>query len=322
MKIGFLGGGNVYAMHLARVYMAQGHECFGIGRNPMKPEPFSMGLEEQGYRYFSYHLTHEMDEALQVIYDQQPKVLINFAAQGEGAASFDRTAWRYYETNSVTLPRLVAELPPYLRFIHIGSSEVYGSNERPVSEAHPLNPTSPYSISKSAFDQHLLAMKDRLSVRFNIIRPSNAYAPGQQLHRIIPRTLICGLTGQKLKLQGGGVARKSFLHGDDLASAVMTVIEKGEIGEIYNAGPVEPTAIKRVVELCAQVLGMVPADLYEIVEARHGEDSCYFLDSSRLMALGWSPSVNLLGGIADMAAWVRKYLFQLSKIDATYRLRA
>jgi dTDP-glucose 4,6-dehydratase len=302
--------------------MSQGHECFGIGRNPMKATPFSMDIEAQGYKYFAYHLTHEMDEALQVIYDEHPKVLISFAAQGEGAASFDRSSWRFYETNSVTLPRLIEELPPHLRFIHVGSSEVYGSNLSPVTETHSLNPTSPYSISKAAFDQHLMVMKDRLRIRFNIIRPSNAYAPGQQLHRIIPRTLICGMTGKKLQLQGGGVARKSFLYGDDLASAIMTVIEKGEEGEIYNAGPDEPTSIRRVVELCAQVLGKNPADLYDIVPARFGEDSCYFLDSTKLRSLGWSPQTTLMGGISRMSEWVQKYIAELSKIDPTYRLRS
>ena len=73
------------------------------------------------------------------------------------------------------------------RWIQIGSSEVYGSVNHAVKEDHALWPSSPYSVSKAAGDLHLMAYSRVSKFPFNILRPSNAYAPGQQLHRVLPR---------------------------------------------------------------------------------------------------------------------------------------
>ena len=83
---------------------------------------------------------------------------------------------------------------------------------------------------------HLMSVHRFLKFPMNIIRPSNAYGPGQQLHRVIPKTVICGLTGRKLPLHGGGRAEKSYIHNRDLARAIHLVSEKAPLGTVYNAG--------------------------------------------------------------------------------------
>src|SRR5207247_3506270 len=137
------------------------------------------------------------------------------------------------------------------RWIQIGTSELYGSCDFPAKEDTPIQPTSPYAASKAAADMHLLSISKVLKFPMNIIRPSNAYAPGQLLHRVIPKAVLCGLTGTKLPLQGAGKAEKSYIHARDLARAIHLVAEKAPLGKIYNAGPAQPTSIRRVVELCA-----------------------------------------------------------------------
>src|SRR5256885_1342672 len=96
----------------------------------------------------------------------------------------------------------------------------------------------------------------RITLPMHMIRPSNAYCPGQLLHRVIPKAVVCGLTGRKLPLQGGGRAEKSYIHARDLGRAIHLVAEKAPLGTIYNVGPPEPTAIRTVVELTAAALGM------------------------------------------------------------------
>ena len=96
---------------------------------------------------------------------------------------------------------------------------------------------------------HLMSVHRFLKFPMNIIRPSNAYGPGQQLHRVIPKAVLCGLTGRKLPLHGGGRAEKSYIHTRDLGRAIHLVAEKAPLGTVYNAGPKEPTSIRRVVEL-------------------------------------------------------------------------
>jgi dTDP-glucose 4,6-dehydratase len=256
---------------------------------------------------------------------EQPEVIVNFAAQGEGAASWKKS-WRFFETNSMALARLAEELQSRKwleRFIHIGTSELYGSLDHPAPEEEPIKPSSPYAASKAAFDMHLLSINRFLKFPMNIIRPSNAYGPGQQLHRVIPKAVLFGLTDRKLPLHGGGRAEKSYIHNRDLGRAIYLVSAKAPLGTVYNAGPKDPTSIRRVVELVADALGMPFEQLCEMSGDRLGQDSRYWLDSSAIKRdAGWEPEIGWEEGMREMVAWGRKYLPELRKLSTDFVLRA
>lgn len=323
-----LGAGGSFGIHTALYLLdhADPSQVIGIGRNPLRPEPFSLDIDKRkGFRYHAFHVTYELDSVMEVLDRERPQVIINYAAQGEGAASWKRS-WRFYETNAMGLARLTEELMArdYLeRFIQIGTSELYGSVDFPAKETTPIQPTSPYAASKAAFDMHLMAIHNVLKFPMNIIRPSNAYCPGQLLHRVIPKAVVCGLTGRKLPLHGGGRAEKSYIHARDLAHAIHRVAEQAPLGTVYNAGPREPTSIRRVVELTAEALGMRFDELCEVTGDRLGQDSRYWLDSSAIKRdVGWEPRIGWAEGLAEMAAWGRKYLDQLRDWPMDYVLRA
>lgn len=323
-----LGAGGSFGIHTALYLLdhADPKKVIGIGRNPLRPEPFSLNIEKRkNFRYHAYHITYEMDSVLELLDKEKPQVIINYAAQGEGAVSWKKS-WRFFETNSMALAKLSEELMArdYLeRFIQIGTSELYGSVDFAAKETTPMQPTSPYAASKAAFDMYLMSVSKILKFPMNIIRPSNAYCPGQLLHRVIPKTVVCGLTGQKLPLQGGGRAEKSYIHARDLARAILLVSEKAPLGTVYNAGPAEPTSIRRVVELTAQALGMPFEQLCEVTGDRLGQDSRYWLDSSAIRNdVGWQPEITWEEGLAEMVAWGRKYIDQLRDWPMDYVLRA
>jgi dTDP-glucose 4,6-dehydratase len=143
------------------------------------------------------------------------------------------------------------------------------------------------------------------------------------LHRVVPKAVICGLTGRKLPLQGGGRAEKSYIHARDLARAIHMVAEKAPLGTIYNAGPLNPISIRALVETVAKVLGVPFEQLCQITEDRLGQDSRYWLDSSAIKRdLGWEPKISLEEGIKDMVEWGKKYLDQLRDWPMDYTLRA
>lgn len=323
-----LGAGGSFGIHTALYLLdhAEPKKVIGIGRNPLRPEPFSLNIEKRkNFRYHAYHITYEMDAVMELLDKEKPQVIINYAAQGEGAVSWKKS-WRFFETNSMALAKLSEELMArdYLeRFIQIGTSELYGSVDFAAKETTPIQPTSPYAASKAAFDMYLLSVQRLLKFPMNIIRPSNAYCPGQLLHRVIPKTVICGLTGKKLPLQGGGRAEKSYIHARDLARAILLVSEKAPLGTVYNAGPKDPTSIRRVVELTAQALGMPFEQLCEMTEDRLGQDSRYWLDSSAIKKdVGWEPEISWEEGLEEMVVWGRKYIDQLRDWPMDYVLRA
>ena len=322
-----LGGGGSFGIHTAFYLLkhANPRRVIGVGRNLLRTEPFSLAIDKvPGYEYHAYHLTYELDLLLELMDKVKPEVIVNYAAQGEGAVSW-KNSWRFFETNSMALARLCEELMKrdwLERFIQIGTSEMYGSVAHATKEDEPIKPTSPYAASKVAFDMYLESVHKYLKFPMNVIRPSNAYCPGQLLHRVIPKTILYGLTGRKLPLQGGGKAEKSYIHARDLGRAIHLVAEKAPIGKIYNAGPAQPTSIRKVVELCAEALGMPFEQVCEMAPDRLGQDSRYWLDSSAIKRdIGWEPQVDWKVGLGEMVDWGRKYLDELKPMSTEYVMR-
>jgi dTDP-glucose 4,6-dehydratase len=323
-----LGGGGSFGIHAAMYLLdhADPKKVIGVGRNPLRSEPFSLGIEKRkNYQYHARHVTYELDLLLELLDKEKPEVIVNFAAQGEGAVSW-KHSWRFFETNSMALARLSEELMKrdwLERFIQIGTSEMYGSVDHATKEDEPIKPSSPYAASKVAFDLYLESVHKFLKFPMNIIRPSNAYCPGQLLHRVIPKAIWCGLKGVKLPLHGGGRAEKSYIHARDLGRAIHMVSEKAPLGKIYNAGPALPTSIREVVERTAKALGMPFEQLCEMSGDRLGQDSRYWLDSSAIKKdIGWEPQIGWDEGLDEMVAWGRKYWDDIKDMPTDYVLRA
>ncbi|WP_374631497.1 GDP-mannose 4,6-dehydratase [Ferrovibrio sp.] len=324
-----LGGGGSFGLHCSQYLLdhADPAKVIAVGRNLPKLDCFTLGVGDNDprYSYHSIHINYELDLLMELLDREKPEIIVNFAAQGEGAASW-RKSWRFFETNCVALAKLVEELGQrdYLeRFIHIGTSELYGSLDAPAKEDEPIKPSSPYAASKAAFDMHLMSINRFMKFPMNIIRPSNAYGPGQQLHRIIPKAVICGLTGQRLPLHGGGRAEKSYIHNRDLARAILMVTEKAPLGTVYNCGPLNPTSIREVVERTAVALGIPFEQLCEVSGDRLGQDARYWLDSSAIKRdVGWEPSIDWDQGMAEMVAWGKKHIDTLRKLPLDFVLRA
>ena len=139
-----LGGGGSFGIHTSKYLLdnADTDRVIAIGRNPPKPEPFTLnvGQGDKRYSYYAYHVTYELDLLLGLLDKEKPQIIINYAAQGEGAVSW-KHSWRFFETNSMALARLTEELAQrdwLERFIQIGTSEMYGSVEHAATEDEPM----------------------------------------------------------------------------------------------------------------------------------------------------------------------------------------
>ena len=327
-----LGGGGAFGIHTALYILEADPEAHvvGVGRNPLRPSAFTLGVERHPrFEYRALHVGHETDLLLEFLDHLRPDVVVNFAAQGEGAVSW-RHSWRFFDTNATALARLHEELScrawfnPSGHFIHIGTSELYGSVACPAAEDAPIVPSSPYSASKAAFDLYLLALaRARRGVPTTILRPSNAYCSGQLLHRIIPRAIVAGLTGRRVPLHGGGRAEKSYIHARDLARAIYLAAEKAPLGAVYNLGPAMPTAIRDVARMCADAVGVEFDALFEVTAERVGQDSRYWLDSTAAWRdFGWRPEIEWAEGLDEVVRWARANFDVLRDWPTDYQLRA
>jgi dTDP-glucose 4,6-dehydratase len=322
VRVAVLGSGGCFAQNFVRHLADNGIESFGIGRSGPKPTPF--WLVPKDFRFWELHLVSQLKETIAVLDELRPELIVNFAAQGEGAASFGENAPDFFQTNTVALVKLALALKDRdycKRFIQIGSSEVYGSVQAPAKETDLLNPTSPYSISKAAFDQYLGSLWKTARFPHNILRPSNCYTEGQQLYRIVPKAILCALKKEKLPLHGGGMAEKSYLHADDLSRAILLVSKKAPLGTTYNVGPEKPIAIRALVNLICKVTGASWTDLVTEVPDRVGQDSRYHLDCTAIRELGWNDEVKLWPGLHKVYNWIETYP-ELKEMPTSYVHRA
>jgi dTDP-glucose 4,6-dehydratase len=218
----------------------------------------------------------------------------------------------FLETNIIgTYTLLEAARRHGTRFHHISTDEVYGDLElddpQRFVESTPYNPSSPYSSTKAGSDLLVRAWVRSFGVRATISNCSNNYGPFQHVEKFIPRqitNLICDI---KPKLYGSGENVRDWIHADDHSSAVLTILEKGEIGETYLIGADGERSNKDVVELILKLMGR-PTDGYEHVTDRAGHDLRYAIDSTRLRTeLGWKPRyADFEAGLAATIDWYRE----------------
>lgn len=328
-RFAILGGDGVFGIHMAKYLLENSdiERLICVGRNPRKPKVYSLGVGDgdKRYKYYQAHMVHEPDILIKILDEEKPECIINFAALAYATSWTD--SYRYYDTNVISLAKITEVIRDKNYFKHwmqIGSSEVYGpAVSGPSKETDCPNPTSPYAVSKLAGDLHLKTYFDSIQFPMNIIRPSNAYAPGQQLYRVMPRAAYCALKGISFPLEGGGVAEKSFLHATDMADAIYRIITKAPLGEIYNAGTRESNSIKQIVELIAETANVKFENFAQITEGRKTEDSRYWLDNTKIEnELGWRAKIELKDGIIGVVEWAKRYLNDLHGMNQHYELRS
>lgn len=310
-----LGGNGVFGVQLARYLLVNDPQAriVSVGRNPEKHRAYTLcrGVDDSRYEYHQIHMAFEPERLSKLIDAQKPEYIINFAALADGYSWSN--SWRYFETNAVALAKVVEPLvnkSPWLKkWVQIGSSEVYGNVAAPATEEMAIKPSSPYSASKAAGDLYLLALAQAQNFQADLIRPSNAYGPGQQLHRIIPRTILSILNGKKLPLQGGGLARKSFIHTDDLSRSIIIMAEKAPKGSVYNAGPKDSISMKDLVQRICDRMRVSFDKVVDMAPDRIGQDAQYLIDSTKIERdFDWKPTVDLNTGLDDVIAWVKEYV--------------
>lgn len=272
-------------------------------------------------RFERIDINQDLDRLDSVLRRERPTHVVNFAAQsmvGESWANPDH----WMMTNVVSTVRLHERLRRYdglERYVHVTTPEVYGSTEGWVSEDQPFNPSTPYAVSRAAGDMSLRTYRQTYDFPVVFTRAANVYGPGQQLFRIIPRTIIAAIGGQKLRLDGGGVSVRVFIHMRDVSDATLRIALNGHLGECYHISGYELVSIRLLVETILRRLGRRFEDCVEIGPERPGKDTSYTLDSVKLRReLGWRDRISLAEGIDDVVAWAERFSDALPSLPTRY----
>jgi dTDP-glucose 4,6-dehydratase len=325
----FVIGTNAYTAATFIDYcLEQGLEIQGCSRSAELAAPFLPYKWEKSspapgsFHFHKGDLNHDTGEIVKAIRDFSPEMVVNFAAQGMVAESWLYPA-DWYETNVVANVRLHDELRKFAflrNYVHVSTPEVYGSCSGLVPEETPMNPSTPYAASRAACELHLSTFRKRYEFPYSLTRAANVYGPGQQLYRIIPRTIFFAKTGRKLALHGGGHSVRSFIHGRDVARATLALARQPGRGQCYHLSTSTHISIRDLVgKICAR-LGVAFEDAVDIVEDRPGKDAAYLLDSAKAKKeLGWEPEISLDQGIEETIGWIETRLDELKQQPADYQ---
>ena len=255
-------------------------------------------LIEEFFSYDKFSLVRDDINNLKFLYECD--YIINTAAEthvGNSIANSDK----FVSSNINGVHNLLELLRNYRQettkvpvLLHFSTDEVYGDIEDGAHiETDLLKPSNPYSATKAAADQLVLAWGRTYKLPHVIVRPTNNYGVGQYVEKLIPKACKYMSLGRKIPLHNGGTPIRNWLHAADTAEAVVTIIESGVQNEIFNiAGGYEQSNLDTVKKVISNYTGLSTFDVNEYIDteySRPGQDVRYALDDNKLRNLGWEP---------------------------------
>jgi dTDP-glucose 4,6-dehydratase len=273
----------------------------------------------------------------------QPDAIMHLAAESHVDRSIDGPG-AFISTNIMGTYNLLevsrkywADLPQErkekFRFHHVSTDEVYGSLGETglFHEDSPYQPNSPYSASKASSDHLVRAWHHTYGLPVVTTNCSNNYGPYQFPEKLIPVIILNALSGKRLPVYGKGDNIRDWLYVDDHARALLSVLQKGRVGEVYNVGGRNEKANLEVVHSICDILDeLAPAadgrprrELIDFVKDRPGHDKRYAIDASKLEdELGWKAQENFATGIRKTIEWYinNRLGWCAHVLDGSYRL--
>jgi dTDP-glucose 4,6-dehydratase len=234
-----------------------------------------------------------------------PDGIIHFAAESHVDRSITDAA-PFISTNIVGTYKLLewARENSVEIFLHVSTDEVYGSIlSGSATEDSNLKPSSQYSASKASSDLIVLANSYTFKQPIIVTRCTNNYGPFQDLEKFIPTVISKAKNNKKIPIYGTGLNVRDWLYVEDHISALITILFRGEAGQIFNISGGNELSNLDVASGILQEMGK-PLSLLEFVEDRKGHDLRYSLDSKKLQSqYGWKPQVDFKEGIRKTIDW-------------------
>jgi len=262
-----------------------------------------------------------------ILKEERPWAIVNFAAESHVDRSI-LDASPFLQTNIGGVQSLLeaARNHPVDRFLHISTDEVYGDKEgKPAStEDFPLYPSSPYAATKAAADLLCFSYRRTYGLPIIVTRSSNNYGPYQFPEKLIPLLIRNGLSDLDFPIYGDGKQVRDWLYVEDNCRGILSVLEKGQVGSIYNIGAGEERTNLDVVEaICVAIaerrgidVNILKARIRYITD-RPGHDRRYAIDTSKVRAeTGWSPRMAFGDGLKQTVDWYLDHTDWISHVTS------
>ncbi len=251
----------------------------------------------------------------------QSDIVVHFAAESHVTRSiYDNSL--FFETDVIGTQVIANAIVnhPVERFVHISSSEVYGTAlHSPMDEAHPLNPMSPYAAAKAGADRLVYSYVHTYGIPAVIVRPFNNYGPCQHLEKAIPNFIISALLEQPLTVHGTGKSSRDWMFVEDTCEALCRILHVEAdkvVGESINLGTGIDTPVETIAKKILALLNL-PESYLKFIDDRPGQVSRHISSTWKAKRLlGWESRVSLDEGLArtvdfyvNNRGWWQKFLW-------------
>jgi dTDP-glucose 4,6-dehydratase len=257
---------------------------------------------------------NETEAVLEIMQKYEIDTVVHFAAQSHVDKSFGNSISFTMDNVRGTHSLLEASrrYGKIQRFLHISTDEVYGENlsNEPHRETHIPNPTNPYAATKIAAEFLVQSYFHCFELPVIIIRGNNVYGPRQFPEKLIPRCILLLLKKEKCVLHGNGLTRRNFVYVKDMCNALMTILQHGMINEIYNIGTSDEHSVMEIVRYLVSIIHgkqEIIGNHIDFVEDRFYNDFTYRIDSHKLHALGWYPTMKFEEGLRKTVAFYKEH---------------
>jgi dTDP-glucose 4,6-dehydratase len=228
-------------------------------------------------------------------------LVVNFAAETHVDNSI-MSPNEFLKTNILGVQEILNSLMRHrnVRFAHVSTDEVYGEVLAGSStEDAPLNPSSPYSVSKTAGELLIIAAARTYGIEYIITRGCNTYGPGQYPEKIIPLFITLGLQGKPVPIYGDGMQTREWIHVEDHCRGIWLAANSEKTNQIYNLGSGYELSNIELTECISAALGITNFE-FEHVADRPGHDRRYSIDSSKAKdLLGFKTRIGFIQGLAE-----------------------
>ncbi len=331
-KILFIGSNSFSGSNFIKYFLKNNYIVKGVSRSEEAQVPFlaykNFGKNQKNPQIenFSFHkidLNKDITKLVSIIDEFQPSYIINLAAQGMVAESWLNPK-HWYQTNIVSQVELHDELRKrkfIKKYLHVSTPEVYGSTDNGfIKENYNFSPTTPYAVSRAACDLHLLSFQKAYDFPVVFTRAANVYGAGQQLYRIIPRTILSARFNKKMELHGGGTSQRSFIHIDDVAEATHQILLNAKPGSSWHISTRNTITIKNLVKKICEICNVNFNSIVNISGERLGKDQSYLLDSESLRKeFDWEDNIKLEEGIKSTIKWIDENSIYFEKVSWDYK---
>jgi len=307
--------------------LERGYDVTGVSRSP-EPHPaflpYRWGSRQSGFHFRQCDLNHDLDGLMDLVARERPEYVVNFASLSMVGESWCHPD-HWMTTNVASTVRLHERLRRcdfVSRYVHVSTPEVYGSTGGTVTEDAPFHPSTPYAVSRAAAEMSLRTFFVTYNFPVVTTRAASVFGPGQQLYRIVPRTIMFLKLRRKLLLHGGGYSERSFIHIRDAADATLRIALDGTIGAAYHISTNRIARVRDLVRLICERMGARFEDSVEDAEDRLGKDAAYRLDTTKVRGeLGWTDRIGLEDGLDDTVRWVDRFFdtLQTQPFDYIHR---